>query len=186
MTGNIWEGSVVRLRGVRPEDWEAFFAWDQDSDAQRYGWRVFPPRGVEEVKKWAMDESLARPMLQDDERRYVIETLDGVAVGSLNTHGCDRHHRRFEYGIAVAREHWGHGYAADAIKILCRYMFGEMGYNKVTAWVYGFNDRSKRMHEKLGMTLEGTARPAHFANGEFHDEYLFGMTAAEFFALYGR
>ena len=65
-------------------------------------------------------------------------------------------------------------------------MFGERGYHKVYTWVYAFNDRSRKLHEKFGMTLEGTAREAHFAAGEFHDECLYGMTAAEFWARYGR
>ena len=184
MTHSTWEGDLVRLRGVRPDDWETVMRWDTDSEAQRYGWMVFMPKGSEAAKKWANDQSTAEP--RDDNYFFLIETLDGRPLGDLNTHGCDRINRRFEYGVALAREHWGKGYAADAIKIICRFMFAERGYNKVLASVYAYNERSKKMHEKLGMVLEGTLRQNHFSNGEFHDEYLLGMTAAEFFERYGR
>jgi RimJ/RimL family protein N-acetyltransferase len=185
MTNNMWEGELVRLRGVRADDWETFVAWDADSDAQRYGWMVFAPQGTEAAKAWAREQSeLRRP--SDDTLRFVIETLDGTAVGSVQTHNCDRINRRFEYGIGLGREHWGHGYAEEALKLLLRFMFAERGYNKVNAWVYTYNERSRKMHEKLGMVLEGTARETHFSGGEFHDEYLLGMTAGEFFQRYGK
>jgi RimJ/RimL family protein N-acetyltransferase len=185
MSYNAWEGELVRLRGVRPDDWKTFMAWDSDSDAQRFGWMVFMPKGEEGAKQWTQEKSSA--VARDGENYFLlIETLDGVPVGSLNTHGADRLNRRFEYGIHIGREHWGKGYAADAIKVICRFMFAERGYNKVNAWVYSFNERSKKMHEKLGMVHEGTSRQTHFSAGEFHDEYLMGMTAAEFFARYGR
>ena len=183
MSYNMFEGELVRLRGVAPDDWEVFHALDLDSEAQRYGWMVHMPRGLEGAKKWAHDKSIQDP---DGDNVYLaIETRAGNVVGSLNTHACDRLNRRFEYGIALGREHWGNGYAEDAIRILCRFMFFERGYHKVAAWVYAFNARSVRMHEKFGMVKEGLSRESHFTNGSFHDEILFGMTVDEFAARHG-
>lgn len=181
MTVNMFEGDRVRLRGTEPDDWTHFQRWDADTDASRFGWMVHAPRGSEAAKKFAQEASAAAA-LDDDNRRFIIETLDGVPVGSLNTHGCSRLHRRFEYGIALDREQWGKGYAEDALVVLLRFMFEERGYHKVNAWVYAFNERSRRMHEKFGMTLEGRIREAHFTGGAFHDVVVFGMTASEFAA----
>lgn len=180
----MFEGELVRLRGVEPGDWEAFQQSNLDSEAQRSGWRIFPPQGSEAAKAWAREQSAVRP--EGDQFRLVIETLDGQFVGSLNTHNVEPTDRRFSYGIAVIREHWGHGYAAEALRLLFRYMFAERGYHKVNSWVYASNDRSLRMHEKLGMVVEGRSREARFADGVFEDEVLIGMTADEFFARYGR
>ena len=181
MSANGWEGERVRLRGVDPSDWEHFQRWALDGEAQRHGWMENMPRGAEAAKKAATERSAASP--EDDNYFMVIETLDGVPVGGLNTHACDKLNRRFEYGISIDREHWGGGYAADALRVLFRFMFEERGYNKVNAWVYAFNVRSQRFHEKFGMVLEGRPRQMHLSGGVFHDELLFGMTAAEFAAL---
>lgn len=181
--GNIWTGELVRLRGIEPDDWEYFFRWDQDTDAQRLGYYVTPSQSKEAVRRWAEAESARRP--EDDNVRMAIETVDRVLVGSLNVHGADTRNGTFEYGIYVGREHWGHGYGGDAIRVLLRFMFRERRYRKANATVYAFNEASLALHRKLGFVEEGRIRQNFYANGEYHDEYWFGITAAEFEERHG-
>ena len=183
MASNMFEGRLVRLRGVEPDDWKVFHGWDADSEAQRAGWRIFPPQGSEAAQAWAREQSAKRP--DSDDFRVVIETLDGTPVGMVNTHNADAVNRHFAYGIAIGREYWGRGYAEEALRLLFRYMFAERGYHKANAWIYASNERSLRMHEKLGMVREGRLRETHFADGRFEDEIWMGMTADEFFAQQG-
>ena len=182
MTNSMWEGTKVRLRGVQPDDWRHFLAWDLDSDAQRYGWQVWPPYGEEGAKEFAKAESAKKA--DTGNMRLMIETLAGAAVGSLNTR-VDARRFSFEYGISLGREHWGKGYAEEALALVFRYMFGELRLHKAQAWVYAFNERSASMHRKLGMVLEGTVRDGQFTDGRFWDVYIFGVTANEYFAKYG-
>lgn len=182
MNISMFEGKKVRLRGVRPEDWEHFSHWDGDSDAQRYGWQVWPPQGDEAAKEFARQESAKKPT--DGNMRLIIETLEGVPAGSVNTR-ADARRFSFEYGISVARELWGHGYAEEALELICRYMFGELRLHKAQAWVYAFNKRSISLHTKFGMVLEGTIREGQFTDGRFWDVLIFGMTADEYFERYG-
>src|SRR5512140_3574827 len=109
MAKNAWEGKLVRLRAVEPSDWQHFMEWDRDEEANRLGWEVHLPQGSERAKKWAEELSATAPRDTDD-YRFVVTTLRGVAVGTLNTHQCDRRNRRFEYGIHIARDQWGNGY----------------------------------------------------------------------------
>ena len=178
----MFEGQKVRLRGVRADDWEHFARWDTDSDAGRFGWQIWAPKGEEAARAFAREES-AKP-LDPWNQRFIIETLDGEPVGSFN-YRADHRRFGFEYGIALAREHWGNGYAEEAIAIVCRYVFGELRLHKVQAYVYAFNRRSLSMHRKFGMTLEGVLREAQCTAGRFWDIHIFGMTADEFFARYG-
>jgi RimJ/RimL family protein N-acetyltransferase len=182
MQTNMFEGTKVRLRGIAPEDWRHFLTWDLDSDAQRHGWQVWPPYGEEGAKEFAKQESLKKPA--DGNNRFIIETLAGAAVGSISTR-VDARRLSFEYGISLGREHWGKGYAEEAVAMVCRYMFGELRLHKVNASVYAFNERSASMHRKFGMVLEGTIREGQFTDGRFWDIYQFGMTAPEYFAKYG-
>ena len=182
MSYDMFEGQKVRLRGITADDWRHHAAWDADSDAERFGWQIWPPKGEEAAKEWARAESLKRPV--DGNMRLMIETLDGDAVGSVSVRP-DARRFSFEYGINVVREQWGNGYAQEAVELVCRYMFGELRMHKVQAYVYAFNRRSLSMHRKFGMAQEGVLREAQFTDGRFWDTVIFGMTADEFFARYG-
>lgn len=178
MNHNSWEGEKVRLRGVVPEDWRHFMHGDADSDAQRHGWQVWPPQGEEAAKEFAKQQSLKKP---DGVNFFlVIETLAGQFAGSISVRG-DQRRFNFEYGISVNREHWGRGYAEEALRLLFRYMFGELRMHKAHAYVYAFNERSQAMHRKLGMVEEGRLREAQFTDGKFWDILVYGLTEEEFF-----
>ena len=184
MTQNDWQGKLVRLRAVEPDDWKAFQAWDQDSDLQRLGWMVHFPRSDEGARDWTRQQSLLSP--QEDNYRWVIENSEGQAVGSVNTHGCDRRSGTFEFGITIGREHWRNGYGSDAIRVLLRYFFGERRYQKVTSFVYDFNEGSLALHREFGFVDEGRIRRALYTGGAYHDSIVLGMTAEEFFERHAR
>lgn len=183
MTHTAWHGDLVTLRDVEPEDWEAFYRLAQDTEAARAGWEIHFPRSREAQKAWA--EELAKKKSEDDNHFFAITDPDGSVIGSVNSHGCDRRQGTFEYGITIAREAWGKGYASDAMCVLCRYFFDELGYHRVLAEVYAFNERSISLHEKFGMVQEGRLREACFTEGKRHDSLLYGMTAPEFRSRYG-
>jgi RimJ/RimL family protein N-acetyltransferase len=181
---SIWEGRLVRLRATEPGDWERFWQDARDTEAARSGWQTTFPRSTEQAKKFVADRSTID---SGDQLSYFwgIETLAGEHVGSCNTHGVDARNAHFEYGISIFREQRGHGYAGDAIYVMLRYYFNELRFNKVNATVYSFNKESLALHRRLGFTEEGCIRQNLFTNGTFHDEFWFGMTAAEFRAKYG-
>lgn len=182
MTHNAWHGEIVTLRDVEPDDWESFWENDQDSEAARFGWQIHFPRSREGAKAWAEETSKKKP--ENDNHFFAIVGPDGDVVGSINSHGCDRRNGSFEYGISVKRECWGRGYAADAMKVLFRYFFDELGYHRVGAVVYAFNDRSIAMHERFGFVREGVLREYIYTDGQRHDAIYFGMTAREFRMLH--
>lgn len=178
-----WQGERVRLRGVEPDDWRLFQALDRDTGIQRDGYWVTFPRSDERARQWALETSLAKP--EGDNYRWVIEAINGMPAGSLNTHGCDTRNGTFEFGITIAREHWGNGYAPDAIRLLLRYFFGERRYQKANSFVYEFNRRSLAMHRKFGFKDEGRIRRSIVTNGQHFDTLILGMTAEEFSERYG-
>ncbi|MGI8927741.1 MAG: GNAT family N-acetyltransferase [Tepidiformaceae bacterium] len=178
-----WQGEKLRLRAVEVADWETFHSFDADTEAARHGWRVALPRSRGRTREWAREKSAQQPRPDEDDNWFwAIEDGEGAVVGSMSTHTCDRMNGVFEYGISIAREHWGKGYAEEAILLVLRYFFGELRYNKANAWVYDFNERSQRMHEKAGFQREGRVRGVHYTAGRHHDAFVYGMTAAEFFA----
>jgi RimJ/RimL family protein N-acetyltransferase len=184
MENNIFEGRLVRLRAVRPDDWAHFHRWDLDTEVARIAYFIPFPRSEEATRKWTEEAAAAAP--KDDTFRWVIETLERVPVGSANTHGCDLRNGTFEYGVALAREHHGKGYGSEAVRLLMSYMFLERRYQKCNVTIDATNAASIAMHRSLGFVHEGTIRRNWYTNGEYHDELSFGMTIEEFVEKHGR
>jgi RimJ/RimL family protein N-acetyltransferase len=178
-----WEGKRIRLRAVEPSDWEIHFAWDQDAEAAQASYFIPFPRSSEATRQWAEESAMSPP--QEDAVRLQIETLSGVLVGTINSHGCDPRTGTFSYGIAVRPEHQRKGYASEAVLLLLRYFFNELRYQKVTVQVYEFNQPSIGLHERLGFTQEGRLRRLVYTDGKFFDVLYYGLTVEEFRAKYG-
>ena len=142
MSNFFWQGNLVKLRGIELSDWEHHFIWDKDSEMLRQVDRLYAPRSQEATKQWA--EKMSLRAVNDDNYFLEIENLAGEHVGSISTQECNARNGTFQYGVAIRREHWRKGYASEAIKIILRYFFQELRYQKVTMPVYSFNDASIR------------------------------------------
>lgn len=180
---NIFEGRLVRLRGIEASDWEHFHLWNEDSDSARQSWAIPVPVSSEFVKRWAQEQALSAS--KGDEYRFAIETVataDHAAelVGTLNTHSCDARSGTFKYGIAIRRQAWRRGYASEAIRLILHYYFNELRYQKCTVHVYEFNQGSLLLHEALGFQHEGRLRRMIYSEGRYWDEFVLGITSEEF------
>jgi RimJ/RimL family protein N-acetyltransferase len=174
---NFWQGEKVRLRGVEPTDADTFFKWNQDTEAARRLEFLWPPVPHAEVAEWLRQQSVKK--LDNDAFIWLIETVDSKPIGSIRTHNCDHRNGTFSYGVFIAGEHQRRGYAVDAVRIILRYYFEELRYEKAIAQVYAFNTDSIALHEKLGFKLEGTHRSMVFSSGQRHDALWYGMTREE-------
>ncbi len=177
---NFWQGKLVRLRGVEPEDAETFFRWNLDSETGRGLEFLWPPVSLAQVREQIAAQ--ARQKLERDEFQWVIEDPTGTAVGSLHTHHCDPRAGTFMYGIHIAAEHQRRGYATEAILIVVKYYFEELRYQKVTVGVHAHNAASVALHERLGFTREGTLRRVGYTRGAHFDLHYYGWTREEWAA----
>lgn len=178
MNFNFWQGDFVRLRSVEVEDWKNFFQWNKDTYFEQTTDGVTFPQSQEALKKWTADFALAEP--KNDEYRWVIENREGEFVGTFNTHTCNPRHGTFQYGLAIQREYWRRGYATEAIRIVLRYFFDELRYQKANVHIYDFNQGSVELHRRLGFQEEGRLRRMGYSQGQYYDWILMGLTREEF------
>lgn len=176
---NIWHGNLVSLRGIEVEDWELMYEWSQDTDYDRLSYKMLFPSSKEYFKKKTA-ELAAKDVTESHVFRWMIEDNDGQVVGTINSHSIDRRNGTFGYGLGIRREHWRKGYATEAIWLVLRFFFHELGYQKANVGVYAFNEASLALHRKLGFQEEGRLRRMVYTEGKYHDEIYFGMTREEF------
>jgi RimJ/RimL family protein N-acetyltransferase len=82
-------------------------------------------------------------------------------------------------GLAIQPDFRGHDHGAAAIRELARVLFGEFGYHRLEAGVYGFNQRGATTIESAGFVREGVKRRAYRPHGEWVDAVEFGLLAEE-------
>ena len=175
---NCWEGKIIRLRGIEPDDIDFFFDWNLETETQRNLDRIWFPTTRTGQIDWIRKESLHKG--ENDEYFFVIEDKAGKPVGSISSNSVNKTDGTFRYGIAIMESERNKGYAKEALRIFLNYYFNELRYNKVNASVYEFNESSKVLHEMMEFKKEGQLREVKFTNGKYWDIIIYGMTRTEF------
>lgn len=75
-------------------------------------------------------------------------------------------------GYALGERHQGRGYMYEALSAANRYVFEEMGLNRIMANYLPQNDRSGQLLARLGFTVEGRAEKLLKINGVWEDHIL--------------
>ena len=171
------DGERVRLRWLTERDVPALFAVFGDPAVTRYWSTPALP-----------DEAAAAGLLADIHARFHARTSfqwgiarrdDDVVVGTVSLYRPDFAHRRSEIGFALGRDHWGRGYASDAIRLAIGYAFDVLRFRRIEADVDPRNDASLRALERAGFRREGYLRERYEVDGEIQDSVYLGLLRAE-------
>lgn len=82
----------------------------------------------------------------------MVEREGGAVIGDA---GLFRSGEEVELGYTLGLAWWGRGYATEAGRACLDAAFGQAGLTEVIALVIPGNTRSRRVLDKLGMTLAG-------------------------------
>lgn len=180
MNYNIFQGEKIRLRAKTLADIDkaAIESPEYDTESDRLCDFIRLPNSYDARKEGLEIETKRRNAWERCE--LIIETLDGVTVGSMCTTYADRSDGTFSYGVGVKREFWQKGYATEAVRLFLNYYFNELRFHKCNVSVFDYNAASKQLHLALGFVEEGRQRESKFTDGRYHDIVQFGITADEF------
>ena len=176
----ILQGSRVRLRPLRMDDTDDFFALHSDARVMRY-WS-HPP--------WTDREQAIRRIEQLERDRATAEfytwatTLAGVdrMIGTISLFAINRAQFRGEVGYALAPGQWGRGYATEGLRLAVEFAFGTIGLTRLEADVDPRNAPSCRVVERAGFQREGLLRQRWHVAGEITDSAMYGLLRDEYVA----
>ena len=166
---NVPELRTERLlmRGFREEDLEALAEISADSEVTRW---VGDPDGLSREDTWRrMAYFVGHWELRGFGQWALFERDSGLLVGRAGLLQPDGW-PGLEVGWLVARPHWGRGFAPEAGRASLDWARDALGADHVISLIEPHNERSARVAEKLGMTVEGHTK---IVNGEF-DVRIFG------------
>jgi RimJ/RimL family protein N-acetyltransferase len=109
----------------------------------------------------------------------VVELATGELAGEALLWDIDLHNRAAHIGISLRPAFRGRGLGADVVRVLCRYGFAIRGLHRLQAETLSTNNAMIQAANRAGFTREGTLRRAAWVDGEFADEVILGLLAAE-------
>ncbi|MFI5734426.1 GNAT family N-acetyltransferase [Kribbella sp. NPDC051587] len=83
-------------------------------------------------------------------------------------------------GYAIHADHWGHGFATDAAKVMLRLAFETLHVHRVTAAIGPENAASIAVVKRIGFSYEGHLRDHVFTNGAWRDSLLYSILEDEY------
>ena len=167
----------IVLRGYRAGDLADFYALHSDPRVMRY-WS-FPAWTQLSQAQPRFDGALAGR----DPDRLLCWTIagrdDDRLIGGVTLHSINREQGRAEIGYALRPDHWGLGYAQDALRLALAHAFEELGLRRVEADIDPRNESSCRLVERMGFVREGLLRERWLVAGELCDSALYGLLARD-------
>ncbi|HEX4814064.1 MAG TPA: GNAT family protein [Nonomuraea sp.] len=170
-------GERVRLRALEPADSEDMWRWYHDDEVGRWMDDAPPISLAQNIQK-----GQNRPLNTFEQMALGIEALDdGKLIGYVALGDTDfRHGEAIVQSIAIGdADRRGGGYGTDALRVICRYAFEEMGLHRLMLWVVADNAPAIRAYTKVGFVEEGRRREAFRTRGRRHDFLMMGLLCSE-------
>jgi RimJ/RimL family protein N-acetyltransferase len=168
-------GHVVKLRTVRSADIERLY--DAHTDIRTRG--AFFPLGVMSESGFKR-EFAENGFWQKTEGMLVITSLEGEIAGHIEFFRPVNYWDAFELSYQLYDEQFaGRGYVTEAVQLTVDYLFGAKKENRIQLVIVPENAASRRIAEKCGFALEGTARGAFFNDGRSQDVLLYSLLRSD-------
>lgn len=167
----------MRLREAREEDYPSLAAWWNDPAVQilQTNWvRPRPePSNVELIRGWSANTG--------SDVGFAVELDDGTLIGHAALWGIDKN-ASAALGVVLGPPYWSAGHGTDALRVLVRYGFTELGLHRIGLEVFAYNTRAIATYRRLGFVEEGRRREYLYHAGTRHDAVLMSLLAPEWHA----
>lgn len=165
------------LRAHRATDLDDLLAFHSDPEVVRYvPWPVRDRRATAETLqvKLTQTELIAHG-------QWLVLAVElrstGTVIGEVLLKWASE--RQGEVGFALAREHHGRGYAAEAATAMLRLGFDDLGFHRITAVCVEDNTASARLLTRLGMRQEARLVDNVHFKGAWATQLVFAMLEDE-------
>jgi ribosomal-protein-alanine N-acetyltransferase len=168
------------LRRFALDDADAMYRnWASDHDVTKYlMWK--PHSSIHESRSvialWV--DSYAKP---DHYQWAITPKAIGEPIGDIAVMSIDAAIRSASVGYAIGKAWWHRGYTSEALAVVVKFLFEEVGVNRIEGYHNTANPNSGRVMEKAGLKYEGMGRQAGRDNSGVHDTARYAILADEYF-----
>jgi RimJ/RimL family protein N-acetyltransferase len=167
------------LRPFVAEDLEALYDMRSRRDVTRY--LYWEPSSREEVARELDRRSRQRTLEREGDDVHLATVLrdGGLVVGDVSLDWLSEKHHQGEIGFVFHPDHQGKGLAREAATAVLHLGFGHYGLHRIVGRCDARNDPSAGLMRRLGMRQEAHFIQNEMFKGEWGDELVFAMLAAE-------
>ena len=177
MTENLFQGKLVRLAPSSRDDAEVFARWSQDPDYLRN-------QDTDYARPYSAETFIERFNPGRENPNAVMFDLrtveDNRLIGFVAIHSIEWNNQAGLLAIGIGEPNYrGHGYGADALRLILRYAFDELNLHRVGLDVISNNAQAIRAYERVGFKQEGVQRESVFRDGQRHGRVVMGILRDE-------
>ncbi len=168
------KGDRILLRPLEMDDLDDFLIYRTDPEICIYqNFEVFTKQeAVDFIKK----QSQMRPGKPGEWCQIGIESLPHQKlIGDCAVHFKKDQPEIIELGCTIAKAYQGKGFASETMTTLIHELFKNYKAHKIIAVTDIRNTPSNNLVERLGFKKEGHFRKSYFENGNWYDEYWYGL-----------
>jgi RimJ/RimL family protein N-acetyltransferase len=150
----VLTGDVVILRPFRADDIPVLAAIIDDPEVRRFtgsAHLTFDRQQLQSVYQ-------ARAHQADRLDLAVTDKATGELVGEVVLNRWDRHNRSCNFRTFVGPRGRGRGLGTEATRLIVGYGFSQVRLHRISLDVFSFNQRARRVYEKVGFVVEGIER----------------------------
>jgi ribosomal-protein-alanine N-acetyltransferase len=182
----VLHGARLELRPLKASDWDA---WSGVRIRSREWLEPWEPLGEPGAPDPALDAEAFKARCGAWERQRHFDAAYGFGiflresgefVGEVSLGSVQRGpFQSGNVGYWIDESHAGYGYMPEAVAVVLRYAFEQLGMHRVEAAIVPRNARSRRVAEKLGMREEGTSERFLQIRGVWEDHVRYAITTEE-------
>lgn len=175
----VFQGELVRLAAIDPAaDAGTFSGWYHNAEFQK----LLDSRPARPLSRQFFEQDLGSSIkISNTQYAFAIRALTGdELIGWVELDDIEWPHATGWIGIGIGNPaYWSKGYGTDAMKILIRFAFLEVGLYRLSLNVFEYNERALRVYEKLGFKVEGRVKNYLNRDGRRWDVIYMGLLRPE-------
>ncbi len=177
---DIFRGELVRVTAEEPDVLlKEEFHWQHDSEFVRMADSAPLSLSSQKKLKDRMEKRLENGF-SPERYPFSVRTLaEDKLIGFFSLY-VELTHSNAWVGIGIGdRDFWSKGYGTDMMRVCLCYAFLELGMQRVSLGLHGYNARALRSYEKAGFKLEGYTRQDVLREGKRFNTIWMGILRDE-------
>ncbi len=164
------KGEHILLRGIEPEDIDALYQWENDTDTWHVSLTQTP------FSRFVLEQYIAsahQDIYTAKQLRLIICNEEKKAIGSIDLFDFDPNHLRAGIGILIAdKTERKKGYASEALKLLIDYCFTTLNLHQLFCNITTDNESSILLFQKHNFQIAGIKKQWIRDGNKYKDELL--------------